>query len=263
MSIVLAATWDPRGELSRLERLMPLLHELYKAIVIVVRDTGDVMIAERLTEAGVHRVVSARAWAMGRVFALEEAVTFDVTHLHYADLDRLIRWAETRPDELRSTLLMLETVDVLMIGRTQQAMKTHPEALQESEKLLNRTFAWLFGSYFDLPAGSKGFSRAAAQVLYDRRSMYDGLISDSVWPVLLHHAGFKLTPLLVDGLDWETADRYRDRAATSAEQGEAAAIYDADPGHWKYRLQLANTIAFMGLSVWHNPRGAMESEEPS
>ena len=253
MSIVLAATWDPRGELARLERLMPLLRELYVALVVAVPDRADETTTARLTVLGVEAVLRASPWPKGRFLALETAVTFEASHVHYADLDRLIRWAETRPDELRATLVTLESVDALMIGRTPQALATHPAALLQTERSINTVFSHLLGQPLDLPAGSKGFSRRAARYLLARTVPEHGLGTDATWPVLLARGGFTLTTIEVDGLDWETADRYLDAAADTRLQAEAATIYDAAPDHWSYRVDLAHDIILAGLHAWAQP----------
>ena len=253
MSVVLAATWDPRGELARLERLMPLMRALYVALVVVVPDRADEATTAHLSALGVDSLLRAKPWLAGRYLALEAAATFDATHVHYADLDRLIRWAETRPDELRATLAQLQTVDALIVGRTPQAMATHPQALQHTEQTLNTVFSQLLRQPLDLPAGAKGFSQRAARFLVARTTPEQGLATDATWPVLLARGGFTLTTVEVDGLDWETADRYLDAAADARLQAEAAAIYDADAQHWRYRADLAHTIIEAGLNAWTQP----------
>lgn len=253
MSIVLAATWDPRGELARLERLMPRLRDLYAALAVVVPAEADGAIMTRLTTLGVETVLQADPWTKGRYLALEAAVAFEASHVHYADLDRLIRWLEMRPEELQHTLAALETVDALMIGRTAQALATHPAALQQTERSINAVFSHLLGQPLDLPSGSKGFSQRAARYLLARTIPEHGLGTDATWPVLLARGGFTLTTIEVDGLDWETADRYLDSAADARLQAEAALIYDAAPDHWHYRVDLAHDIITAGLHAWAQP----------
>ena len=262
MSIVLAATWDPRGEFNRLKRLMPLLRELYSAFVVVLPAHAREVTADDLYALGVARVLTAEPWLTGRFHALEAAVETQALHVHYADLDRLIRWAETRPDELRKTLALLETVDALIIGRTEQALATHPAALRQTERTINRLFAHLLGQPLDLPAGSKGFSRRAARCLLTHTDPDHGLGTDSTWPVLLQRCGFTLTPVAVDGLDWETPDRYREVAADAALQAQTATIYDAAPDHWRYRVDLAHDIIAAGLQAWVQPL-EQDIEEPT
>lgn len=261
MAIVLAATWDPRGELARLERLMPLLRTWYAGFVVILPPWATDDTGGRLNALGVE-AERIDAWRGGRYRALERAVAFEASHLHYADLDRLIRWAETRPDELRATLATLETVDALMIGRTDAAQATHPAALRQTERTINDVFSALLGQTLDLPAGAKGLSRRAARYLLAHTDPNDGLGTDATWPVLLTRGGFTLTSVSVDGLDWETADRYRDTAADARLQSEAAAIYDASPDHWRYRVDLAHDIIEAGLRAWTRPLD-LKPEDPS
>jgi hypothetical protein len=252
VSIVLAATWDPRGELARLERLMPLLRGWYAAQVVTVPGKTDDRLMLCLEALGIQ-AQRAEPWTTGRYRALEAAVRFEAAHIHYADLDRLIRWAETRPDELRGVLDVLQTADALIIGRTARAMATHPAALQQSERTVNAVFSHLLGQPLDLPAGSKGFSQRAARYLLARTLPEHGLGTDATWPVLLARGGFRLATLEADGLDWETPDRYLTTAADARLQAEAALIYDAAPDHWRYRVDLAHHIITAGLHAWVQP----------
>ena len=55
--------------------------------------------------------------------------------------------------------------------------------------------------------------------------------------------------LTVDGLDWESADRYRTEAADQHSQKEAADLYDADPQNWSRRMAVAMEIVRVGLET--------------
>ena len=67
--------------------------------------------------------------------------------------------------------------------------------------------------------------------------------------VLLHRGGFKIESLLVDGLDWETADRYRDHAADPETQRLAAEAYDGDATNWQMRVGVAQEVVSAGLDA--------------
>lgn len=253
MTVALAATWDPRGETERLLRLVPRLRGWYAARVIVLPPEADAVVIETLKSSGAFTVVIAPDWAVGRYLALSVAVETGADYVHYADLDRLIRWAETREGELVETLARLQTVDCLMIGRTAAAFATHPRALQATETIINSAFSRLLGQRLDLPSGSKGFSRRAARFLTANTQPSHGLGADAEWPVLLHRAGFTLTRFDVDGLDWETADRFRAEAAGERLQRDTAVIYDVLPEHWVYRAGVAQGIIDAGIDAWLRP----------
>jgi hypothetical protein len=192
-------------------------------------------------------------WETGRFSALNAALATDAGFIHYVDCDRLVRWVETRPDELRRTVEAITRTDCLVIGRTPDAFATHPRALQDTERLSNRVFSSLLGRPLDFSAGSKGFSRAAAEFLRTACVPSGVMGTDSEWIVLLHRAGYRIDACEVDGLDWETADRYLDHAADPETQRRAAAEYDADSKHWAFRVAVAQEIVEAGFAALARP----------
>ena len=162
-------------------------------------------------------------------------------------MDRLLRWVETRPEEWRKVLSKIPEQDYLVIGRTQQAYRTHPKALIDTERLSNQVVSYLVGRDMDVSAGSKGFSRRAVEFILANTQPEHPLGADGEWTVLLHRAGFNIGYIEVDGLDWETADRYQDQAAGSELQIQMAEAYDRDADHWSERLRIANEIIQIGL----------------
>ena len=77
--------------------------------------------------------------------------------------------------------------------------------------------------------------------------------TDSEWIILLHRAGYRIDAVEVDGLDWETADRYLDHAADADTQRRVAAEYDADPEHWSFRVQMTQDIIDAGFAALTRP----------
>ena len=97
MSITLASTWHPRGELARLRRMHPQLGQVYENIVVSLPPVVATQDVEKLkTELG-FLVVLNTEWSHVRHFALQKALDTPASHVHYADMDRLIRWVETKP----------------------------------------------------------------------------------------------------------------------------------------------------------------------
>jgi hypothetical protein len=249
MTVVLAATYHPRGEVARLGRLLPQLQATYVDIVISLPPTIQPEDAYALKALPDVRPHVNGDWSHGRYMALKLAFETSPDYVHYADLDRLLRWVETRPDEWRRTVERVGQADCLVIGRTERAWATHPQALRQTEAITNSLFSTLLGQPLDLSAGSKGFSRRAVEFLLANSQPGRAMGADSEWIVLLHRAGFRIDSLLVDGLDWESADRYRDAAADMDAQRQAALAYDADPAHWAARVAVAQEIVEAGLDA--------------
>jgi hypothetical protein len=105
----------------------------------------------------------------------------------------------------------------------------------------------------DLSAGSKGFSRRAAEFLMSNSPPGRALGMDSEWPVLLHRAGFRIDYIEVGGLDWESADHHQPQAANLETQRRAAEAYDQDPRHWAMRVHVAMEIVQAGLDAMQRP----------
>jgi hypothetical protein len=189
-------------------------------------------------------------WQAGRYRALRGAVRTGADFVHYADMDRLLRWVETCPEEWLATVAAIQKADCLVIGRTAAAYATHPQALIQTEAIPNRLFSQLLGQPLDLSAGSKGFRRAAAEFIIANSAPIRSLGTDAEWPVLCQRGGFRVESCLVDGLDWESADRYRSQAADAGLQRQAALAYDQDAAHWAWRVQVADEIVRAGMDAW-------------
>ena len=249
MTVALASPWNPRGELSRFQRLHPLLQSIYSDMIVTLPPQVDAQVVEALKSLPHVTALVTPEWKQGRYLSLKTALQTGADYIHYTDFDRLLRWVETHPDEWRQTVQVVVLSDCLVIGRTQQAWETHPRALRETEALSNSVFSNLLRLPLDLSAGSKGFSQAAAQVLIANTRPDRPMGADSEWIVLLHRAGFAVDTIQVDGLDWESADRFRNIAADGNAQREAAAKYDLDPQHWSMRVAVAAEIIESGLDA--------------
>jgi hypothetical protein len=249
MSLALGATWNPRGELTRFQRLLPELETVYSGIAISFPPQANPEVVAQVKEAVRIKAFVNPEWSWGRRSALEAAVKTGATHVQYADFDRLLRWAETRPEEWRRIAVEIERHDCLVIGRTSAAYSTHPQALIQTEAISNRVVSYLLGKRVDASAGSKGFNCRAVRFLLANTRPERALGTDAEWPVLLMRAGFEIDVIEVDGLDWESADRYQENSASAQAQARAAQAYDKDPGNWEYRASVAMEIVQCGLDA--------------
>lgn len=253
MSVALAMTWNPRGETERFRRFYPEFSRWYTGVAVVTPPDPDPEAMEMLKSLPEVRLMARGDWVAGRQLSLEMALEFDCAYVHYVDCDRLLRWFELYPDELRQTIDVIQTIDCLVIGRTEAAFATHPRCLKDTERITNDVFSHLLGQRLDLCAGSKAFSRAGAEFLVRNSNPSHGWCTDAEWIVLLHRAGFTIGSLLVDGLDWETADRYLPHAADAETQRRAAEACDADPRNWEGRVRVAQESIQAGLAALERP----------
>jgi hypothetical protein len=253
MGLVLACAWRPRGEMGRLRWMLPLLHEQYDHLAVSLPPDVSPDDAAQLREVIGDSVVATSQWFHGRHAAVQKALQHPCTHIHYADMDRLLHWVETRPDEWRRTIAGILQTDCLIIGRTARAYATHPKALRETERLSNAIFSFLLGQEVDISAGSKGFSRPAAEFLMAHSPPGRAVGTDAEWPILLHRAGFRIDRVSVEGLEWESADQYLERAADPERRRQLAEAYDQDSAHWARRVEIALEIVQAGLEAMRRP----------
>ncbi len=251
MTLALASAWNPRGEIPRFERLLPALQAAYSSIAISVPPFAAPEDIARLRNTLGKGLVVTDDWSHGRHACLRKALSASpaASHIHYVDADRLFRWMETQPAEWQQTLAAIPQHDCLVIGRTEAAWDTHPQALRQTERITSGIFSHFLGQDLDLSAGAKGFSRAAAAFILANSVPGRALGTDSEWIILLHRAGFRVASALADGLDWEIPDRYQPEAADAARQRRVRKAYDADPQHWAWRVQVAVEIAEAGVEA--------------
>lgn len=254
MSLVLAATWHPRGELARLIRLLPELKAVYTEIIVITppdKFLGDAGLAGTKSLTSIRDVLLRKAeeWSFGRRIAIETALETNCDFVHYADMDRLLRWVETHPSEWREACRTITKSECVIMGRTPAAYRTHPKALISTEAISNRVVSYFLGRSMDVSAGSKGFNRKAVEYLMTNTVPVSAMGTDAQWVLTLFQAGFSITYIEVDGLAWESADRYLDSVAGEESQRWAARLYDEDPANWADRVEVAREIVETALSV--------------
>jgi hypothetical protein len=262
MTIALATAWNPRGEFSRFIELLPQFQEKYIGIAISLPPRVDPQLLLRLIEIPYVKVFETRDWSHGRFEALQLATEFDETHIQYADFDRILRWVETHPEEWRRILIRVEKCDCLIIGRTAASYQTHPKALLETEKISNSVVSYLVGRSMDVSAGSKSFSRLACESILLNSKPGNALGTDAEWPLILKQLGFQVDYTEVDGLDWESADRYQEKAADPDRQKSAATFYDSDPDNWSRRVAVAMEIIEVGFNTLRRDLVRISGEDP-
>lgn len=247
--MILACTWQPRGELSRLQRLLPQLRQAYSGMAFALPPEADSQLLLLMESLVGRTVIVPGDWSHGRHAALQKALEHAGEAIHYADLDRLLHWVEAWPEEWQEVLTVIPRTDCLLLGRTARAWGTHPLAMQETERSINDTFSHLLGRPVDLGAGSRGFSRAAAMFLLTNSPPGNAPGTDAEWPVLLQRAGFAIDYRAVEGLEWESADQPWGRPADDETRRRVAAAYDQDLGHWLQRTKLALEIIQAGVAA--------------
>lgn len=244
--------------MGRFWKISPQIEAAYAAIAISLPPGTDPAEFSELKAISTVSLIVAADWSWGRQVALREAFRASTDYIHYADFDRLVRWVETYPEEWRHGLDRIQDADYTIFERSEKAWDSHPQALRQTEKISTGVIAHLVGRFEDFSSGSKGISRRAARFLLansrdEQGSSGRALGTDAEWTVLLHRGGFCLQSVPVDGLGWESADRYQAQAASLEAQRRAGEIYDADPQNWAQRVRVAQEIVECAVEAFQRP----------
>jgi hypothetical protein len=194
LPVVLAATiHDGQARLlPALERLAPLLRDIFAGFALNLSDATPDAVAVRAGEAldakiMVHPQGEARI-GRARRDAVKLALDCEAPHILYSDFDHVLRWAQTDARELRATLAVQPEADFLVVGRSERAFAAEPERLRETERLVNRAYALLSSHDWDLMFAVRRLSRRAAEEIV-RHGVVDTVANDVEWPLLAERAG--------------------------------------------------------------------------
>lgn len=227
---LITVTHDPGGKnLALFQTYHRILCNIYSNVYLTVsEETSPEFIKEIQLSKVKHRVITKKGVAEARREVLRLALEENSKSFHYCDLDRVLTWISSYPEELKRVVSSLSTYDYLIIGRTERAMSTHPMEWVKTEEITNKIFSLELGKKADITAGSCTFSRNCA-VLIERYSR--ALMTDAEWPMIAKRIGdFQIDYVEVEGLQYhETVN------------GVAEGISDAD--RWFNRLRLSYIIS--------------------
>jgi hypothetical protein len=113
---------------------------------------------------------------------------------------------------------------------------------RDSEAIVNHVFGALTGTLWDVTAAARGLSQRAVAALV--AGCGDDAISvDVSWPLFLRRAGgFTFAYRAVDGLAFETPDRFAPEIEAAGGYERWLAQLDANPRNWARRLELARLM---------------------
>ena len=180
--------------------------------------------------------------------ALECALRLDAPVILFCDFDRVLHWAECYPEELAHVARDLAARDFTVLGRTQRAFESHPRIQRDTEAIANTVYASVSGQAWDVTAAARGVSRRAAAAILDGCDE-PSVGTDVAWPLFLQrHGGFTIGYRAIEGLEFETADRFADQVAAAGGLAAWMAQLDADPQRWVERLEVACVEVAAALS---------------
>lgn len=167
--------------------------------------------------------------------------TKSVKWIQYADLDRLLHWYYSYPQELKSILAQKFFIPYTAFGRTKRAWQTHPQLQIEQEKRTSAAFnkSLKTDPSCDWTSGSCLMERGAAETIL-KYSVEPTNATDLEWPAIVYRY-MHIIPqcILTEGLEFETADYYqREIAVLGSREAWLKSVYE-DHKQIKARQKIA------------------------
>lgn len=234
MNPILAATvHDPDNHLlPALRRAAPSLREIFGGFgILATEPTSDDVV--RFFEQDLAGVVD-RAPAdgnIGRHRRMSVGLASGDAAVLYSDLDNALRWIEADRAEVEKVLAATGS-DLIVVGRTDQAMAACPRRLRDTEAIVNHVYELATGRRWDLMFAIRLLSPAAVRVVLEQGEE-ETLANDVEWPLLVERAGLTVGYREADGLSYRVR---RDFEAASDQ-------HDDNPLRWIERIEIADLHA--------------------
>ena len=242
-SIILTSTYHDPG--LNLEKLIisaiPLLKSLFKKVIIVLTPSMDHDSIIFLEGKGfiVDRCSSynrVETYKLAYKKALKYVKEEKTDRIMYVDFDRLIHWINYYPDELQKLLSDVE-VNYLHIGRTSRAFDSHPNTQKETEIIVNEFGSSIleFDKTLDIISVCHIMTKKLAKKILSIRNNTDyGFYG--TWPIFLWNWAESKKYIEVEGLEWETPDRFKEEIEKISY--EKWLIRFQNPIEWQNRVKL-------------------------
>ncbi|MFX0138793.1 MAG: hypothetical protein ACFFDN_34450 [Candidatus Hodarchaeota archaeon] len=159
-----------------------------------------------VSEPSMRNVDTYRVAIMKTLDKIEKSQT---EKIFYIDFDRLIHWIDVYPTEFINLISKGIDVDYLHIGRTLRAFETHPSTQQKTEIIVNEIGSRVLGlsEPIDLISVCCIFTKELGEKLMEiKNETTTGFYC--TWPLLFWNWATKKQYIEVEGLEWETPDRF-------------------------------------------------------
>ncbi|MFX1384952.1 MAG: hypothetical protein ACFFBP_21190 [Promethearchaeota archaeon] len=130
--------------------------------------------------------------------------------IFYIDFDRLVHWINAYPNEFIDLFNNSVNVEYLHIGRTLRAFETHPLTQQKTEFIINEIGSKVLGfpKTIDIISVCCIFTKDLGEKLLKvKNETATGFYC--TWPLLFWNWATKKKYIEVEGLEWETPDRFK------------------------------------------------------
>lgn len=213
-SIILCSTFhDPQLKLRKLiTKALPLIERLFSTnIIACTEDTAKAL--EGALPKNEFIIVGTPSNKVVDTYILSFKTTLENLEpnnkIFYVDFDRLVHWVLEYPDEVENILQEHSGYDYLHIGRSKRAFDSHPETQKNTETIINRIGSETLGfdDEKDLISVCFIFTKTLCQkVLSLENKTSTGFYG--TWPLIFWNNALTKNYIEVEGLEWETPDRF-------------------------------------------------------
>lgn len=210
MSTVLTSTLaDPEGRLfEAIKNNGKVISDIYETQAeIVVSIQTSIKTVDVLKDLGFNVFIEPSG-NIGNVYrqALKLALNHTCHNIHLIDFDRILHWIKNFSKELES-IVNHSIPDFVLFTRTDKAFNTHPYSQRSTENIVNRIASQKIGKAVDIMSGAYGMSMTVAKSILSQSKRNDsGIYAEFIKLALINN--FPISCYEVNGLDWETPDRY-------------------------------------------------------
>lgn len=213
--LILCSTFhDPELKLRDLIiKALPSIRKLFSAIIIACTEVTSKKLKaalpkNRYTIVGTPSSKVVDTYVLGFRTALGH-LEKENRKVFYIDFDRLVHWILEYPEELKNVLRETQEYDYFHIGRSKRAFESHPETQKNTEKIINNigSEALDFENPKDLISVCFVFNKTLCQkILSLENKTSTGFYG--TWPLIFWSEASTKNYMEVEGLEWETPDRY-------------------------------------------------------
>lgn len=248
---------DALNESTRhISRYFPSISSIYHNMYAVASSETHEDVISALEDQGVrvHKQEGPREGLIGvgdaRRQALRMSLQDDNNHTHLIEMDRLLQWVSSYPEELMKVVQSIPAHDFLVIGRTPRAFNSHTRCQIETESLCNKVISLLVGQELDYLVSCRGISKRAGEAIIDKSiAKYVG--TDSEWPIIIKFCtDFPIDYVEVEGLEFELAFRYPERVREAGGVEAMKNKRDRNPESWLHRIRVAEQICSTAISTY-------------
>lgn len=207
---ILAATLhDPKGSLeAMIEKYGHLISEQHEYASVALTAQSNSTLIKAISSVGINCFVSGTTRRETYMSGLSSALEYSGDRIFFCDFDRVLHWVKSYLKEYTAVQKHSE-FDFLLLGRTPRGFATHPKTQKVPEGALNYYCSGLLGKMLmDFGAAVFCMTKEIAKTILGKSKADYGIYAE--WPVIaaMHAKNFGYVE--VDGLEWETPDRFKD-----------------------------------------------------